>query len=576
MEWKAIYEKWLQFSGLDLELREQLEAAEDMEELEDSFYKHLEFGTGGMRGIIGPGTNRMNQYSVRKAAAGLASYIVENGAEAKARGVVIAYDSRHKSAEFAMEAAKTLGYQGIQVYLFESLRTTPELSFAVRYLHAYAGIVITASHNPAAYNGFKVYGKDGAQFASSDADVIVANVDAIENELTIPVSEEAALKASGLLSVIGATVDDAYHKQLEKIVVNQTAISQVADDFNIVYTPLHGTGNVPVLRGLGDIGFKHVEIVEEQALPDGDFPTVEFPNPEEAAAFALAMAYGKKSGADLLLATDPDADRVGVAVKTGEDYTLLTGNQIGALLLHYLITQKAEQGVLPQNAAVLKTIVTSELGKDIARAHGITTIDTLTGFKYISEKIQAFEATGNHTFLFGYEESYGYLIGDFVRDKDAVQTCLLIAEAAAYYHTKDKTLYDALQDIFATYGYYKEGLASLTLEGKAGVEKITAMLEALREDPPVEFAKKRIVVREDYASGERVLVDEDRTETITLPKANVLKYKLSDGAWVCARPSGTEPKIKFYFGVKEASLEASHHALEEVKRAVMERVGVEE
>src|SRR5690625_1886266 len=379
MDWKFEYNRWLQFTNLDQELKDELLTLESIQ-MEDSFYKHVEFGTGGMRGIIGPGTNRINIYTIRKAAAGLASYIVQNGEEAKARGVVIAYDSRHKSKEFALVAAKTLGHQGIQVYVFESLRSTPELSFAVRYLHAYSGIVITASHNPAAYNGFKVYGQDGAQFASKDADIIVEHVNAVDNELTIPVSNEIVLKEKGLLAIIGNTIDKAYQARLHNLVVNRQYIDQMADDLKIVYTPLHGTGNVPVRKGLEGIGFKHVEVVEEQALPNGEFPTAAFPNPEEEAAFKLAIEYGWKHDADILLATDPDADRVGVAVKDGDEYTLLTGNQIGALLLYYLITQKEKQQELPENAAVIKTIVTSELGRDIATAHGLTTIDTLTGF----------------------------------------------------------------------------------------------------------------------------------------------------------------------------------------------------
>src|SRR5690625_2121780 len=572
MGWKQTYEKWLAFTALDEELRDELQQEEDPVQLEDRFYTHLEFGTGGMRGVIGAGTNRMNKYTIRKAAAGLARYIVQNGEVAKTRGVVIAYDSRHKSSEFAMEAAKTLGYEGIQVYLFESLRTTPELSFAVRYLHAFSGIVITASHNAAQYNGFKVYGEDGAQFASSDADVMIENVEAVENELTIPVSDEASLKDKGLLSMMGENVDRASCEQLEKRVINREAIEQVPDDFRIVYTPLHGIGNIPVRKGLNDIGFKHVTVVEEQEKPDPNFSTVEFPNPEEPAAFQLAMEYGEKLDADILLATDPDADRVGVAVKDGGDYSLLTGNQIGALLLYYMITQKKEQGTLSENAVVLKTIVTSEIVRDIAEAQRITTMDTLTGFKYISEKINEFEENGKHTFLFGYEESYGYLIGDFVRDKDAVQTCLLIAEAAAFYHMKNMTLHDALQEIFAMYGYYKEGLESLTLEGREGVEKISQIMQAFREKPPKEIAGKKVIVREDYASRERIFVDGERKEAITLPTSNVLKYKLTDGAWVCVRPSGTEPKIKFYFGVKEDSLESSRHVLQQMKDSVMDRV----
>lgn len=572
MNARAMYEKWMQFDQLDEELREQLETTTDEAILEDMFYKNLEFGTGGMRGLIGAGTNRMNKYTIRKATAGLTRYIARNGDEAKARGVVIAYDSRHYSVEFAKEAAKTLGYEGIHVYLFDGVRTTPELSFAVRFLHAYAGIVITASHNPAAYNGFKVYSSDGAQFASRDADIITSYVDAVDNALTIPVAEEAQLQADGLLTMIGATVDNAYHERLQQLIVNQENIHEVADDFRMVYTPLHGTGNVPVMRALQEAGFANVDIVEEQAQPDGNFPTVAFPNPEEPAAFSLAMEYGERLDSDLLLATDPDADRVGIAVKNGTEYELLTGNQIGALLMHYLITEKQAQGTLPQNGAVLKTIVTSELGRDIAEAHGLTSIDTLTGFKYISEKIKQFETTGEHEFLLGYEESYGYLIGDFVRDKDAVQACLLIAEVAASYHKKGMTLVDALEEIFSTYGYYKEGLTSLTLEGRAGVEKIHAILETFRAEPPEAFAGKRVLIREDYEEKTRTYVEDGRIEKITLPTSNVLKYKLENGAWICVRPSGTEPKIKFYLGVKEASLKESEAVLEALQEDVMKRV----
>lgn len=572
MNARATYEKWMQFDQLDEELREQLETTKDEATLEDMFYKNLEFGTGGMRGLIGAGTNRMNKYTIRKATAGLTRYIARNGDDAKARGVVIAYDSRHYSVEFAKEAAKTLGYEGIHVYLFDGVRTTPELSFAVRFLHAYAGIVITASHNPAAYNGFKVYSSDGAQFASRDADIITSYVDAVDNALTIPVAEEAQLQADGLLTMIGATVDNAYHERLQQLIVNPENIYEVADDFRMVYTPLHGTGNVPVMRALQEAGFANVDIVEEQAQPDGNFPTVAFPNPEEPAAFSLAMEYGERLDSDLLLATDPDADRVGIAVKNGTEYELLTGNQIGALLMHYLITEKQAQGTLPQNGAVLKTIVTSELGRDIAEAHGLTSIDTLTGFKYISEKIKQFETTGEHEFLLGYEESYGYLIGDFVRDKDAVQACLLIAEVAASYHKKGMTLVDALEEIFSTYGYYKEGLTSLTLEGRAGVEKIHAILETFRAEPPEAFAGKRVLIREDYKEKTRTYVEDGRIEEITLPTSNVLKYKLENGAWICVRPSGTEPKIKFYFGVKEASLEESEAVLEALQEDVMKRV----
>jgi len=575
MTWQTNYQKWKRFTELDSELHKQLtEIENDEKQLEDCFYKDLEFGTGGMRGELGPGTNRMNIYTIRKTAEGLARYVAQHGEEAKSRGVVIAYDSRFKSPEFAMETAKTLGKYGIQTYVFESLRSTPELSFAIRYLHAYSGVVITASHNPAEYNGFKVYGPDGAQLSSQAADEITAKVNEVEDELTVAVGDAEKLKAEGLLVSIGKTVDQAYLKQLQTIIVNPYVIKEVADDFRIVFTPLHGTGNIPVRKGLLDAGFHHVEVVKEQEMPDPNFSTVDSPNPEEHAAFSLAIQYGEKSGADILLATDPDADRVGVAVKNDEGkYEVLTGNQVGALLLHYLITQKKKQHGLPANATVLKTIVTSEMGRDIAAAHGIETIDTLTGFKYISEWIKEFETTGERSFLFGYEESYGYLIGDFVRDKDAVQTCLLIAEAAAYYKSKQMTLYEGLMALYEEYGYYREDLESLTLKGRDGVAQMDAILSDFRSNPPKEIAGKRVLVIEDYQSSNRVLVESGEQEEITLPKSNVIKYKLENGAWICLRPSGTEPKIKFYFGVKEETMEESVKVLEEVRRGVIERVG---
>ncbi|MEJ8778217.1 phospho-sugar mutase [Pseudogracilibacillus sp. ICA-222130] len=572
MGFKALYETWVNFPDLDVRVREDLKNVQDEKEIEDRFYKNLEFGTAGMRGLLGAGTNRMNIYMVRKAALGLGRYIESKGEVAKSRGVVIAYDSRHMSPEFAMETAKTIGNLGIKVYLFESLRTTPELSFAVRYLHAFSGVVITASHNPSAYNGFKVYGEDGAQIASEVADAIVANVDAIENPLTIKIADERFLVEQDLLTMIGEKVDKAYLTSLQELVVNRALVKEMSRELSIVYTPLHGTGNRPVLEALNMAGFLNVSVVAAQAQPDGDFPTVDYPNPEEASAFALAMEEGKKQNADVLLATDPDADRVGVAVLVEGSYKLLTGNQIGAILLHYLITEKKAQGTLEDNAVVLKTIVTSELGSDIAKAHDLKTIDVLTGFKYIAEKIKSFEETKEHTFLFGYEESYGYLIGDFVRDKDAVQTCLLIAEVAAFYKKQGKNLYDGLQAIFETYGYYVEHLQSITLEGKDGSTQIQAILEDFRNYPPSELAGVQVRVREDYATQERVLVVDNTVEEIRLPKSNVLKYILENGAWVCIRPSGTEPKIKFYYGVKEATLEESQALIKKLQASMEKRL----
>ncbi|RKQ35835.1 phospho-sugar mutase [Oceanobacillus halophilus] len=577
MGWKDNYSKWKHFANLNEELKSQLEKLEDdPKQLEDSFYKTLEFGTGGIRGELGPGTNRMNIYTIRKASEGLAKYIEEHGDEAKQRGVVIAYDCRFKSPEFAMEAAKTLGQHGIHTYVFESLRSTPELSFAVRYLNAYSGIVITASHNPPEYNGYKVYGNDGAQIPPAVAEEIIAKVNAVENELAVEVGDEEKLKAEGILHMIGDSVDQAYLNQLKSVNVNPDVIKEVADDFRIVYTPLHGTGNRPVRKGLEKVGFKHVEVVKEQEHPDSIFTTVKSPNPEEHAAFELAIQYGKKSNADILLGTDPDTDRVGVAVKNEKgEYQVLTGNQVGALLLHYLITEKKNRKELPTNATVLKTIVTSEIGRDIAATHGLDTIDTLTGFKFIGEKMKEFEESGERSFLFGYEESYGYLVKDFARDKDAVQACVLIAEVGAYYKSKNMTLYEGLLDVFKQYGYYREGLESLTLKGKDGAEQINNILAAFRSNPPSEMAGNKVAVTEDYQASKRVFVTESKEEDIHLPKSNVLKYKLEDGSWFCLRPSGTEPKIKFYFGVKDASLEASDKALEELRQAVMNRVNQE-
>lgn len=574
MNWKENYQKWHQFEQLDQELKQALAThSHDEKRLEDSFYKELEFGTGGMRGELGPGTNRMNIYTIRKACEGLARYIEENGEEAKTRGVVIAYDCRFKSALFAMEAAKTLGEHGIQTYVFDSLRPTPVLSFAVRYLYAYSGIVVTASHNPPEYNGFKVYGNDGGQIPPEAAEVIISKVNEVENELEVKVAKEDDLKNTGLLQMIGEKVDQAYQRQLQTIVINRSIIEQVADDFKIVFTPLHGTGNIPVREGLANMGFKHIDVVTEQELPDPTFSTVKSPNPEEHAAFELAIKQGKHVDADILLGTDPDADRVGVAVKdeTGE-FQVLSGNQVGALLLNYLISEKKRQGKLAINATILKTIVTSEIGRDIASKHGLETIDTLTGFKFIGEKIKEFEANGDRSFLFGYEESYGYLIGDFVRDKDAVQACMLIAEVAAFYKLQGKTLYQGLLEIFEEYGYYYESLQSLTLKGKDGAEQIQSLLAEFRTNPPVEVAGQSIISIEDYQSSERRLISSNQIETIELPKSNVLKYKLADGSWFCLRPSGTEPKIKFYFAVTGDSLESTKQKLNKVETEVMDRV----
>ncbi|MCJ2144876.1 phospho-sugar mutase [Bacillus sp. B19-2] len=572
MSWRTSYERWKNKENLDSELKSLLLEAEGNEkELEDCFYKKLEFGTAGMRGEIGPGPNRMNVYTVRKASAGLAAYIGANGEEAKKRGVVIAYDSRHKSPEFAMEAAKTLAENGVQTYVFDELRPTPELSFAVRELNAFAGIVITASHNPPEYNGYKVYGEDGAQLPPADADKLIGYVNAIENELEIEAGDEAALTEKGLIKIIGEEIDQAYLDKLTSISVNPDLAKET--EVKVIFTPLHGTANKSVRRGLKALGYEHVTVVPEQELPDPDFSTVSSPNPEEHAAFEYAIRLGEEKGADILIGTDPDADRLGVAVKDQEGrYAVLTGNQTGALLLHYLLSQKQQKGTLPDNGVVLKTIVTSEMGRDIAASFGLDTIDTLTGFKFIGEKIKQFEASGEYAFQFGYEESYGYLIGDFARDKDAVQAALLAVEVCAFYKKQGKSLYDGLLELYKSFGFYREGLKSLTLKGKEGAEQIAAILSTFREQPPLSIAGKDVVSAEDYLTGKRTLLKENKTETIDLPTSNVLKYFLEDGSWFCLRPSGTEPKVKFYFAVKGRTNEDSEALLHQLTDEVMKKI----
>ncbi|ENQ3080195.1 phospho-sugar mutase [Bacillus cereus] len=574
MEWKKEYERWISFADLDAELKQQLEEMQsDEKKIEDSFYKNLEFGTGGMRGELGAGTNRLNVYTVRKATEGLAHFIEKQGEEAKARGVVVAYDSRHKSPEFAMEVAATLGAHGIKTYVFESLRPTPELSFAVRYLHTYSGIVLTASHNPPEYNGYKVYGDDGGQLPPKEADELIQYVNHVSDELTVEVADVEQLKQNGLLQIIGQEVDDAYLEQLKTVILNKELVKGIGQDLKIVFSPLHGTSNIPARRGLEAVGFKNVTVVKEQEQPDPDFSTVKSPNPEEHAAFELAIRYGEEIDADVLIATDPDADRLGVAVRNHDgEYQVLTGNQTGALMLEYLLSQKKEQGILPTNGVVLKTIVTSELGRTIAKSYGLDTIDTLTGFKFIGEKIKQYEASGEYEFQFGYEESYGYLIRPFCRDKDAVQSVLFACEVAAYYKAQGKTLYDGLLEVFEKYGFFREGLVSLTLKGKDGAEQIQTMMTSFRENRPTEVAGLEVTIAEDYKASVRTKVEENATEEIKLPKSNVLKYYLADGSWFCLRPSGTEPKIKFYFGVQGDSLQHSEEKLEAIKKAIMNRV----
>ncbi|WP_290490643.1 MULTISPECIES: phospho-sugar mutase [unclassified Aerococcus] len=558
MNWKETYLQWRNFENLDGALKEDLASIEaDEKLLEDAFYQPLSFGTAGMRGILGAGINRMNIYTIRQATEGLANLLEDYGQDAKDRGVAIAYDSRHMSPEFAMESAKTLGAHGIKSYVFESLRPTPELSFAVRELNAFAGIMITASHNPADYNGFKVYGEDGGQMPPVDADAVTANVRAVENPLTVEVGDEAALKADGTITIIGEEIDQKYLDNMKSVVVDQAVIDEMADQVSIVYTPLHGTGQMLVERTLADAGFTNVTYVAEQKEPDADFSTVKSPNPEEAGAFEVAEKYGKDNDADILIATDPDADRMGAAVKLPNgDYQVITGNQIAALMTHYILTAKKNTGTLPDNGVILNSIVSSKMPTTIAKSFGVETVEVLTGFKFIAEKIKNYEADGSKTFLFGFEESYGYLVKAFVRDKDAVQATLLLAEVAAFYKKQGKTAYDGLQDLFAEYGTYQEKTISVSLPGQEGAAKIEAILNNLRGEGLSEIAGQAVVETEDYLQDTRQFAD-GTTEALGMDKSNVLKYYLADETWIAVRPSGTEPKIKFYIGVVADSLEAT-------------------
>lgn len=561
-DFRLAYQRWLEHADLDPRLKRELQSITGEADIEDRFYRHLEFGTGGLRGVIGAGTNRMNIYTVRRATEGLARYLLKNVPDAKSKGVVIAYDSRRMSPEFAAETAGVLANNGILAYLFEELRPTPVLSFAVRYLQAAAGIVITASHNPPEYNGYKVYGADGGQIPPSVADRILAEINGIENELLVPSLSREDGAAKGLIRLIGEEIDREYTRRLLTLSLQPETVRQVADDFRIVFTPLHGTGNKPVRRVLEEMGFTRVYVVPEQEFPDSDFSTVAFPNPEDRQAFELAIKLAQRVDADIIIGTDPDADRMGVVAKNGSGgYVALNGNQTGALLLQYLLEQRKAAGTLPANGVVLKTIVTSELGRAIAAAYNMATVDTLTGFKFIGEKIEEYARSGQYTFLFGYEESYGYLIGDFVRDKDAVQAAMMCCEMAAFYKSKGLTLHDALRQIHRTYGYYLEDLASFTFKGKQGLEKINRMMDDLRSHPLSSVGSLRVSKLNDYLVG-----------IGGLPKANVLKYILEDGSWVAIRPSGTEPKIKFYFSAVDKSREAAAAKLDRLKSFVLDLV----
>ena len=551
MSWEQVYEQWLNEASLEEKLKQQLTTLkEDPVQLEDAFYAPLEFGTAGMRGILGPGINRMNIYTIRQATEGLARFMDAQDAQTKRRGVAIAYDSRHMSPEFAMEAAKTLAKHAIPSFVFESLRPTPELSFAVRHLHAFTGIMITASHNPAAYNGYKVYGEDGGQMPPADADALTTYVRGVENPLEVEVLSEEEVKHSGLITIIGEEVDIAYLKEVKAVTINPSLVEEMGKTLKLIYTPLHGTGKMLGEKALKQAGFEQFKLVPEQAIADPDFTTVKSPNPEEHSAFEYAIRLGEKENADLLIATDPDADRLGAAVRLPDgNYQVLSGNQIGALMIQYILEAHKQAGTLPQNAAVLKSIVSSELPTAIAEKYDTTMINVLTGFKFIAEKIQQFEEDHTHTFMFGFEESYGYLVKSFVRDKDAIQALVLLAEVAAFYKKQGMTLYDALQEMFKEYGYYAEKTISVTMSGIEGSAKIAALMTKFREEAPKEFAGINVIQTEDF----KLLTKTDRSgksEALTTPPSNVLKYVLEDESWIAVRPSGTEPKIKFYIGVK--------------------------
>ena len=567
MTWQVEAEKWRKFEKLEATLKQQLTIEENNEELlEDCFYKNLSFGTAGLRGELGFGTNRMNLYTVRKVALGLVLYIKSCGTAAENRGVVIAYDSRHQSTEFALEVAKVLGFNGIRSYLFDELQSTPLLSFAVRELNTFSGIIITASHNPAEYNGLKVYGEDGGQVTLEAANAITAQTESIDDLFSVGVAEVAYLLEEGLLTYLNHEMRDRYLLHLDGLLLG----GQLDKSLSIVYSPLHGAGGKLVCKGLEIAGFSNVTIVSEQAIPDPNFTTVNYPNPEEPQAFEMALIYGHKVKADLLIATDPDADRMGVAVRDLEgEYVFLTGNQIGALLLNALLEDKLDRDTMPENGVVLKTIVTSELGRAIAQKYDVKTMDVLTGFKFISEKVLEFEETAEYTFLFGYEESFGYLIGDFVRDKDAVQASVLIAEVAARYKANGQTLLDGLQALYEEHGFYQESLESITLRGKNGMAKIDDTVNYFRSASFVREFSQPLSTIEDYAAGHAVSVETGDQRPLDLPIANVLKFILTDGTWFAIRPSGTEPKIKFYFGVKGGTKNESDALLLGLKGAVM-------
>ncbi len=570
MNYRQAYEQWLtDFRDDEATYRELASIEGNEREIEDRFYAPLSFGTAGMRGVIGAGLNRMNVYNVRRATAALAEYILKEKGQAE-RGVAIAYDSRRCSALFAKQAALTLAARGVRAHLFDSLRPVPVLSFTVRHLHCVAGIVITASHNPPEYNGYKVYWEDGGQMPPERAGEITALIDLIDIKDAVAMDEKEAL-GKDLLRIIPKEVDDSYIETVKKLCVNPQLAREMGDKIKIVYTPLHGSGNIPVRRVLREIGFKHVYVVPEQELPDPDFPTVKVPNPEDPAVFTLALKLQEETGADAVFGTDPDCDRVGIAVKDGAGKVhILTGNQIGCLLLHYILSQKAERGELPKDGAAVKSIVTTERARAIANHYGVTLFDVLTGFKFIAEMIARFETEHDHTFLFGFEESFGYLSGTEVRDKDGVNACMLIAETAAFNKKRGMTLYDALEALFKEFGYYGEEMTAFSLAGKDGLEKIGKIMKSLRADPPQAFGEFRVIAVRDYLTGMRV--EDGVASHLGLPVSDALYFELTKGAWLCVRPSGTEPKIRIYANAVSDSKEKTDSMLLELTKSATKRL----
>ena len=569
MSWEDTYKVWKNNNDLESSLKKELDGlAGDKDALEDAFYAPLEFGTAGMRGVLGAGINRMNIYTVRQATEGLASFMDTLNDDVKKRGVAISYDSRHHSQEFAYESAKVLGAHGIKSFVFESLRPTPELSFTVRHLHTYAGIMITASHNPKEYNGYKIYGEDGAQMPPKESDLITKYIRQADDLFAIKVADKDKLISDKMLEVIGDQVDQAYLAEIKNVTINNELVEKEGQTMKLIFSPLHGTGAMLGEKALRQAGFKNFTMVPEQAIADGDFPTVKKPNPEDAAAFDLSIKLGQEQNADLLIAVDPDADRLGAAVRQPDgEYQLLTGNQIAALMLNYILIAHEKDGSLSENAAVVKSIVSSEFATKIAEKHHARMINVLTGFKFIAEQIKDFQANNSQNFMFGFEESYGYLIKPFVRDKDAIQSLVMLAEVAAFYREQGKDLYDGLQDLFKEYGYFAEKTISRTFDGIEGAAQIESLMAKFRDEAPTSFAGYSVTAMEDFAKSEKKFAD-GTIETIELPEANVLKYLLEDGTWIAIRPSGTEPKIKFYIGTQADTNEKAQQKRADFEKAI--------